>query len=203
MNNITGFTEDTPKNLLLGAGKLYKNLKFSADGTIDEKNSKCFGATSGGNVFTVTPEFFTPEIDGVYVKMKGNNHKVGETATLEVNMTEFKRDILMSAAVGELSDEENAAYDVITSKAEISDEDYYDNIAFVGEKTDSTLIIIVMENALCTGGLGIDAKHKDTAKPKLTFECNQHAGGDPRKLPWTIYCPKEHSSDVQPTGGEV
>lgn len=202
MNNITGFTEDTPKNLLLGAGKLYKNLTFASDGTIDEENSECFGATSGGNVFTVTPEFFTPEIDGVYVKMKGNNHKVGETATLEVNMTEFKREVLMTAAVGEIAEDQNAAYDVITSKAEISDKDYYDNIAFVGEKTDGTLIIIVIENALCTSGLSIDAKHKDTAKPKLTFECNQHPNGDPRKLPWKIYCPKAQNANSQQTNEE-
>ena len=61
----SGITERTPKSLLLGAGTIYKNLKWDTEKNI--WSGEIFGATSGGNTFKLTPEIVKVDIDGAVV----------------------------------------------------------------------------------------------------------------------------------------
>ena len=94
-----GVTSNTPKNIQLGAGTIYKGLKYANNawtGTI-------LGATSGGNTYTVTNEQrdLGNDIDGVHVKVKGLMVKQGETASMEVNLIELSKDLVTKAIIGE------------------------------------------------------------------------------------------------------
>lgn len=188
-----GVTTNTPKRIQLGAGTVYKNLKYqnsSWAGTV-------LGATSGGNTYNITNEQknLGDDIDGVHVKVKGLQVKQGETASLEVNLVELSKDIVKSAIIGEEDNEADVTgFDVIKTKAEIEDSDYLDNIAFVGFTAQNKPIIIIMENAICTSGLSNNPQDKNSTVSKITFECTAELnddGDDFDVLPVSIYMPTE------------
>lgn len=83
--------DDPIKNMILGAGVIYKNLKY-------EKPSNGWtgtplGATSGGLKFNYEAQWLDVEVDGATVLIKGvSKQKVGESATLEGQMTELTED---------------------------------------------------------------------------------------------------------------
>lgn len=195
----TGASEKTPKNLLLGAGTIHKGLKY-ANGKWNFEES-LVGATSGGSKLSIKPELFNPELDNVMVKVKGMDFKMGETANIEINFAELSADIIKTAVIGAISkNEELPDFDLIESSPDIQEGDYWDNVAFVGQKTDGTNIIAILDNVICTSGFEIDAKNKDTAKPKITFECTQKPDGDTRILPYHIYYPKtKQTNEVKNT----
>lgn len=189
-----GVTSNTPKNIQLGAGTVYKNLKFengSWGGSI-------LGATSGGNTYNITNEQrdLGSDIDGVHVKIKDLIAKQGETANLEVNLIELSQEIIEKAIMGkEDSTAKVDGFKVIKTKAEITDDDYLDNIGFVGFTAKGKPIIIIMDNAICTSGLSNNPKDKDPTVSKLTFECTAELndeGNDYDVLPVTIYMPTEN-----------
>ena len=88
-----GITENTPSELMFQSATIYKNLKFQTNDWAGD----VLGATSGGSKFALVEEFADAEVDGALVKFKGGKVKIGETGTLEVNMTEFKEDVLKTA----------------------------------------------------------------------------------------------------------
>lgn len=189
-----GVTSKTPKNIQLGAGTIYKNLKFENGawaGTI-------FGATSGGNTYNITNEQrdLGSDIDGVHVKVKGLIVKQGEIASLEINVVELSQEVIEKAIIAK---EDTATkvdgFKAIKTKAAITDEDYLDNIGFVGFTAENKPIIIIMDNAICTSGLSNNPKDKDPTVTKLTFECTAElndTGDDYDTLPVTIYMPTEN-----------
>lgn len=192
----TGVSEKTPKNLLLGAGTIHKGLKY-ANGKWNFEES-LVGATSGGSKLSIKPELFNPELDNVMVKVKGMDFKMGETANIEINFAELSADIIKTAVIGVISkNKELPDFDLIESSPDIQEGDYWENVAFVGQKTDGTNIIAILDNVICTSGFEIDAKNKDTAKPKITFECTQKPDGDTRILPYHIYYPKTKQTEIQ------
>lgn len=189
-----GVTSKTPKNIQLGAGTIYKNLKFENGAWA----GAILGATSGGNTYNITNEQrdLGSDIDGVHTKVKGLIVKQGETANLEVNMIELSQEIIEKAIIGK---EDTAAkvdgFKAIKTKAAITDEDYLDNIGFVGFTAEDKPIIIIMDNAICTSGLSNNPKDKDPTVTKLTFECTAElndTGNDYDTLPVTIYMPTEN-----------
>lgn len=196
----SGITEKTPKSLLLGAGTIYKNLKW--DGTSKAWKGTIFGATSGGNKFTLTPNIVTVEVDGAVVDTKGLTQKQGETAQLDINLVEITPESLKLAMIGEEVSSEATGFTKLATKSVIEDSDYVDNIAFVGFLADDTPIIIVMENALCTSGLELSGKNKENSVIPVTFKpyaaFDENTSQD--KLPVYIYYPTATGSDSDPQG---
>lgn len=184
-----GVTESTPKNILLGAGTLHKGFKFDKQTKKWNFAESLVGATSGGNKLSITPEIKTVEVDGALVKVKGLDFKTGEVAKLETNLVEITPELLKTTVIGELVESNVEGYNLIESKADIEAGDYYENLAFVGKKTDGTPIIIILDNALCTSGFEGEAKNKENTVVKVTFECYQDVDGDLAKLPYHIYYP--------------
>ncbi len=189
-----GVTAKTPKNIQLGAGTIYKNLKFSNNTWA----GSVLGATSGGNTYNITNEQrdLGSDIDGVHVKVKGLIVKQGETASLEVNLVELSQEIIEKAIIGKEDTNANIdGFKVIKTKAEITDEDYLENIGFVGFTAENKPIIIIMDNAICTSGLSNNPKDKDPTVSKVTFECTAKLnddGNDYDVLPVAIYMPTEN-----------
>lgn len=184
---VSGVTDNTPKNIMLGAGTLYKNLAL--EGT--KMTGDIFGATSGGTKLSITPELLDIPVDGVTVKAKGLVQKVGETAVIETNMVELTKDWVKATVIGADGTSGDTRFDVIESKSHIEDGDYIENFAYVGFMTDGTPTIIVFDFALCTSGFSTEGKNKENAVFPATFECYAPlTEGATDKLPYHIYIAK-------------
>lgn len=156
---VSGVSEDTPKNIMLGAGTLYKNFEYSTESS--KWTGTILGATSGGNKLTITPTITDIEVDGVLVKAKGLRQKTGETAQIETNMVEITKEYLQSTVIGQTGTSVDSRFDVIESKELIEDSDYIENFAFVGFKTDGSPIIVIFDSAICTSGLSVEGKNSE------------------------------------------
>ena len=186
----SGITESTPKNIMLGAGTIHKGLTLtSGKWNFDES---LIGATSGGSKVSIVPEYMDIEVDGALVAVKGLKHKVGETATMEVNFVEMTPDILKMCVVGDVADSEvYEGYSEITSRARITEGDYIENLAYVGKKTDGTPIIVLFEQAICTSGFEVEGKNKEAGVFTGTFQCVADVSPEADTLPWRILYPKQ------------
>jgi len=185
----SGITATTPQNIMLGAGTIHKNLTYSSTTSKWNFAESLIGATSGGSKLTITPEFTDVEVDGATVKVKGLAVKTGETATIETNFVELTPELMKMLAVAQDGVSAVTGYDVIESKAKISEGDYITNFGYVGHKLDGTPVIIVFDNALCTSGLEVEGKNKENGVFKGTFECYADITSDCDSLPYHIYTP--------------
>lgn len=189
----SGITANTPQNILLGAGTIHKNLKFTP-GTEGKAGSWNFeesliGATSGGTKLSIVPEFKTIDVDGALVKVKGLDVKIGEKATIETNMVELTPEWIKMAVVGQEGTSDIEGYNVIESKRQLTNNDYIENFGYIGKKTDGTPIIIIFDYALCTTGLEVEGKNKENGVFKATFECYAELSSEADILPYHIYYP--------------
>lgn len=182
-----GITADTPKSLLFSAGTYYKNLKYETN----KWTGEVLGATSGGGKLSITPEYVDAELDGATVAVKGAKFKVGETASIEANFTEVKEGIVVDALhLEEDTSKTVTGYKIYKSKALLTDDDYLENIAFVGTLTDGRQAIVILPNALCTSAFELEGKNKTQATYTCTFECHADIKqGDLYHLPYEIYFP--------------
>ena len=186
-----GITENTVKNIQFGAGTIHKGLKYTT-GTGWNFEESCVGATKGGSSVKIEPEFYTVEPDGSSVAVKNFKRKIGETATMEINLLELDADMIKASIIGEEGEASNVTgYTLIQSKGEITEGDYWENIAFVGETLDNKNIIVILPNALCTSGLSIEGKSGEESVGKFTFECHGNASQSLTTLPYQIYYPTQ------------
>lgn len=182
----SGITENTPKNIMLGAGTIHKGLAFATGKWNFEESLVC--ATSGGSKVSIVPKLIDIPVDGATVKVKGLTQKQGETAKMEINPVEITPEVLKMAIVAEEAASEVATgYTEMTSKARIETGDYLENVAFVGKTLEGKPIIITFDYALCTSGLDMEAKDGNPAVPKLTLECYAELSPEADKLPYHIY----------------
>lgn len=185
----TGASTKTPENIPFGAGTIHKNLKYT-EGTGWNLDESIIGATSGGSKLAIVPEIWRPDIDGVLVNTKGLADKVGEAASLEINLVELTPEIIKASIFAKDGTSADKDYDLIESKAHIEEGDYFENIAFVGKTLKGKDIIVILDNALCTSGFTHEGKNKEGAVGKYTFECHAELDSDLDTLPWHIYYPK-------------
>lgn len=188
IEGLNGITQETTQNILFGAGTIHKGLK-NTDGTWNFAET-CVGATSGGSKLSIIPEIYDVPVDGPAVLVKNLRKKVGEKASMEVNFIQLSADTIKAAAMATLGTSDVTTHDMIESKADIEDGDYWDNIAFVGKTLDGRNVIAILDNALCTSGFENEGKNKESGVVKLTFECHADANTAMDKLPWKIYYPK-------------
>lgn len=184
-----GITADTVKNIQFGAGTIHKGLKYTS-GTGWNFEESCVGATKGGSSVKIAPEFYTVTPDGSSVAVKNFKRKIGETATMDVNLIELNADMIKASVVGADGVSEITDMALIESKDAIEEGDYWENIAFVGETLEGKNIIVILPNALCTSGLSIEGKSGEESVGKFTFECHGDANESLTTLPYQIYYPK-------------
>ena len=160
-------------------------------GDWDSSEESVLGATSGGNKLSIMSEITQIEVDGALVKVKGLTQKQGETGTLETNLAQHTKESFLRSIIGTEQSSLIKGYAQLTTKALIEASDYLDNIAYVGTMSDGTECIIIMENALCTSGFELEAKNKETAVLKATFECNADFDDAHDTLPIYIFVPNK------------
>lgn len=183
----SGVTQKTPENILLGAGTIHKGLKYS--GSAWNFAESLYSATSGGTKFSIKPNLLDIEVDGVLVKTEGLTVKQGETAVIETNIVEITPETLKSSVFGKDGENAPEGYIEIVSKNKIEEGDYIENFAYVGKTIAGKPIIIIFDKALCTSGLEIEGKNKESGVFKATFECIAPLTGDHDVLPYHIYYP--------------
>ena len=195
----SGVSANTPKNILLGAGTIFKNFKY--DKSSSKWTGSVIGATSGGNKLSIKPTVTNIDVDGVLVDAKGLIQKTGETAQVDANVIELSKDILKATVIGADGTSEDDRFDVIESKERIEDTDYIENFAFVGFRTDGSPIIVLFDYALCTEGLELDNKNKEASVVSVTFKCvaDLKEGSNTAKLPYHIYTPKASATQAAQT----
>lgn len=197
-----GVTTGTPTKILFGAGVYFHGVKYdeAVAPTSAEIKAAVFGATQEGGTLTITPEFFTPELDGVHVAVKELQRKIGETAQMEVSFAELTADYMQKAVIGLKGETTDKKYDVITSAAQIGAGHFYSGFGFYGKLMDGRPVIILFKNALCTSGFTSDPKSKTNALFKGTFACQSDLEFGVERLPYAIFIHKADGwTAVDPT----
>lgn len=186
-----GITADTLGNIMLGAGTIYKNLKY-AEGT--GWDGIQLGATSGGITFSYEPEYLDVEVDGATVAVRGlTKQKVAETATIKGNMTEVTEGVVVDALhlTEDTAKSVEGVHTCYTTKTNIDESDYLDNIAYVGTTSGGKQIIIILPNAICISAFSLAGENKKQATFEIEFTCTGSLeAGDLTKLPIEIYYPQ-------------
>ena len=183
-----GITPDTINNIMLGAGVFYKNLSYGAEGW----EGTVVGATSGGGTVNIEPEYLDVEVDGATVAVKGlTKQKVGETATIEMNLTELTEGVVVSVLnLTEDSSKSNEGYTCYTTKTNIDETNYLENVAFVGTTTNGSNVIVIMPNAVCTSAFSLSGQNKTQATYTIQYQCTASLDSNNlMKLPIEIYFP--------------
>ena len=198
-----GITQETPKNLMLGAGTFHKNLKSNPDLITPENpqgwTSEILGTTSGGGSLNITPEYYKPDVDGATVAIKGLVFKVGEEATMGANVAEFSPKLFVDTLhLREDTGNSVPGYKKFVSTPRIGEEDFLDNVAFVGTLTSGEQIIVIFNNAICTGAMELSPENSTISTYEITFECTatfEQLSLD--YLPYEIYYP-ERATNTDP-----
>ena len=199
--SYSGFNEETNQNLLLDAGAIFVNFDIEED-TYDSavESGKLLGATSGGNTFAAVPEFRDVAVDGVKGKAKGLSILTSWEVTMTTNMLEFKEETYRRAlAAAQVEDKTigDGDYSSIRAKNHVSDEDYIDNITFIGQLSGSSKpVYIQVYNALNLGGLTVNNADDTDIVAELVFTGHYDAN-DLDNPPFTIFYPKKNEEEVE------
>ncbi len=191
MSLKTGITSGTPSKIVFGAGVFFQGVSYDEKVAPTEQEIKAavVGATQEGGKVTITPTFFSPELDGAYVAVKELQQKIGETATLETSMVEISPEYMAHAVIGEINNSTDGNYDVITS-SELRSGHFYTGFGYYGELLDGRPFIVIFKNALCTSGFASETKNKENSKFTGTFECQSDIAYGVEKLPYALFVRK-------------
>lgn len=189
---ISGFTAGTAKRLLLDAGAFFKNYDVATD-TFDTAVTagKLIGATQGGGSFSAVPTVRRIEIDGVKGAAKGLEVIDEWVVTITASVKEVSVDSLRLAlaTARESTPEAPAGYTKITAAPDIAEEDYLDNLTWVGRLSGSDKpVIIIVKNALSTNGLSLTMADKAEAVIPVTVTGHYDAA-NLDEVPFEIYYP--------------
>ena len=187
-----GVTTGTPAKIAFGAGVYFQGVTFDPliAPTEEAVKKAVIGATQEGGTFTITPEFFTPELDGVNVAVKELQQKVGETAQMEVSFAELTSDLAAKMAIGKVTESTDKDYDVLTSSEHLTAGHYYNGFGYYGRFLDGRPLIIIFKNALCTSGFQMNNQSKTNTVMKGTFDFRGNIAYSTAKLPFVIFIRK-------------
>lgn len=192
----SGFNEQTKDHLLLGSGAFFKNYKYGVD-TYEtaRKEGKLLGATQGGGEFKAVATIRQIEIDGVAGRAKGLEVLDSWDVSMLMNLIETSPDTLkLALGAATIDTKSDGAYDIIEGKSEITDDDYLDNVTYIGTISGSVEpVIIQVFNALSTDGLDLKTEDKKEAVLAATLY-GHYTEEDLDTPPYKIYYPKKNKT---------
>lgn len=171
----SGITSDTTKHIQLDAGAFFKNFIVGTDDYASAKAAgKCLGATQGGGTFEAKATQRTISVDGAVGRVKGltdiSTWDVSMSATLLETTVETLKLALGCATATKTGEDSVAGYTKITGNSGIAEDDYIDNITWVGHIAGSAKpIIIQLKNALNEDGLSFAVQPQSEGKIGITF----------------------------------
>lgn len=208
MKVFSGFTNSTAQKLLLDAGAFFKNYDITKTYAENKAAGNLLGATQGGGSFTATPEVRQTEVDGVKGPTKGLENIDSWTVEMKCSLLENDangmRMALGAADTAKVaSGEAPQGYTKTTARPAFSLDDYYDNVAWVGSLSGSNdPVIIMVKNALSTGGLSLSFADKSEAKTEITMK-GHYTEDDLDTPPFEIYHPIIGTAETEPQEKEV
>lgn len=205
---FSGANKNTVDHLLLDAGVFFKNFNVATDTYASAKKAgKCIGATNGGGEFSAVNTYRNGEFDGVRSRMKGNLFIDTCDAYIKATVAEITEDVLkMALGAAEIAaSTENEAYDEITGRSYVLDEDFIENITWIGTLLgEDKPVIIQIYNAYSENGLTMTVADKGQASVELQFygyldddAYDIADDGDDVALPYKIFYPKETVEDSE------
>ena len=136
----SGFNNKTMEHLLLDAGAFFKNFNYGKEeGENDTFDSavaagKLIGATKGGGEFSAVASIRQIEVDGVKGRAKGLETIDSWDVYLKATVLETSADtIKLALGSATVDTESDDKYDIITGNADISLDDYVENVTWVGK----------------------------------------------------------------------
>lgn len=191
MSIKSGITSGTPAKIPFGAGVYFSGVAYDEKvaPALEEIKAHIIGATQDGGTFSITPEFFMPELDGALVSVKELQQKVGEKAVLETSFAELSADLMKMMAIAKVEASTDGNYDVVTS-AELGAGHFYEGFGYYGQFLDGRPLIVIFKNALCTSGVATDNKNKTNSIFKGTFECQSDVEYGVDRLPYAVFIRK-------------
>lgn len=188
--NKTGFTANTKKNLLLGAGAIFKNFTVGTD-TYETASAKIIGATQGGCEFSAVPSVHNVQIDGILGKASDLDVLDSWEVKLSVSFIEASQQVLKLALGASTTDTTtDDDYDIIKGNTEFTTNDYLTNVTYIGTLAgDDDPIIIQIYNAVNQGGLTIKTEDGAEGTISVTFE-GRYSTSNTDSAPFAIYYPK-------------
>lgn len=196
----SGFNKKTVDHLILDAGAFFKNFTVGTDTYASAKKAgKCIGATSGGGEFSVVNTYRSGEFDGVRSRVKGNLFIDSTEVYLKATVAEITEEIIKNAVgTADIVSDAVDGYDKIEGRSYVVDEDYVDNITWVGTLLgEEKPVIIQVYNAFNENGFTMTVADKGQASVELQFfgaleeEAYDLADdGEDVKAPYAIFYPK-------------
>lgn len=188
VNGKHGVSENTPKNILLGAGTYHKGLKWN---TSEKKwDGAIIGATSGGGKVSIEGEYLDIELDGALVLVEGLTVKQGGKASIEANFAEITSDTIKMSTNFKKGESDAEGYDLFVDKANLEPGDYTEGFGFIGKTADGSKdIIVIFESSLCKSAFELEGKNKENSVLKVVMEAYAKNAGDLDTLPVKIYYP--------------
>lgn len=192
---MTPTRTETYQNLQLNAGIFLYNFNYDEYATIDalraavlakiQANKNILGSTRGGGSFVVTQEVREPEVDGARYRFKGGSFvdsvDANMTGTLlEVTPENFKYIL----ATGDIT--YNGAKTTVKMHTRINTTDHLDNLVWIGDLADGSLIMIVLKNALNTNGMNLTFTDKGEGTIPFEFHAYQASVEDYDTAPFEV-----------------
>lgn len=187
VKGLHGITNKTFKSLLVDAGKVVFNYGVAG-------KERDFGATLGGNTFSIETEYKEITPDGAAGKLKGGRRITSVAAALATNMLEMTLENMQAAIPGseitEETDTNGNTYRSLRRSRDIEDQDYFDNVALIGTITGSGKpVIIIVYNAINDENFEIAREDKEESTTEITFSA--HFEPEAMEIePWEIRYPE-------------
>ena len=194
---MTPVRRETYQKLQLNAGAFLVNFNYAQYADADalrvaalaaiQEGTKILGATRGGGSFVVTQDIRDPEVDGARYGFKGGSFvdrtDANMTGTLiEVTPQNFKYIL----ATGET--ETNGQKTTVRMHTRIKDEDYLENLVWIGDLADGGLVLIALKNALNKNGMNLTFTDKGEGTIPFEFHAYQDSVEDYDMAPFeTIF----------------
>lgn len=172
---ITGYSAITPKSMTSGAGVVFENFDLATD-TYEGAEAKKAGATTGGVKIKVEyPGKWTREIDGLPENTVGMDELEFIKPTISFAIVEVSNASRLKNALGGAdvaAADKPSGYQVVTPRADLTENDYLDNLtAFVRTKHGEPMII-QMDNPLSTEGFEFATASKEGGSIEVTYTGN-------------------------------
>lgn len=198
MKRFSGFTDGTMKKRLLDAGAFFKNYDLTKTYKENRTAGKLICATQGGGSFAATPSVRQVQVDGLATYTRGTEENDEWTAELSMKLLENDANItamcLGAASVVETSgDTQPIGYLRVHPKDTFEDDDYIDNVVWVGRWADNQKpVMIVIYNALSIGGLNwaMEDKKETVTECKLTAHYGPPDDDGNQDVPFDIFYPE-------------
>lgn len=162
----------------------------------------CLGATRGGGTFTITREMRQVEADGVRYRFVGDTFVDSADAYISTTLLEIGDPIQLKRAMGTVEANTSGSKTTLKMRTRIAEEDYLENLCWVGDINDGSFVIIWLKNAFNTTDLTITYTDKGEATLPVEFHAFQSEVEDYDYAPFEVIFldASTYTKVVSPTG---